>query len=396
MTPAARIAAAIDVLDQVFAGNPAEKSLINWARRSRFAGSGDRAAVRDHVFDALRNRKSYTTLGGAENGRGAMIGALRANNLDPAQIFNGEGYAPSSLTPEEQAASGNLSDLSELVRLDCPEWLAPMLRNSLGEMFESVCGALKFRAPVFLRVNLRKTSREGALETLLKDGITTKPHALSETALEVVENPRKILNSSAFRDGLVELQDAGSQHIMDQIPVAAGQRVLDYCAGGGGKTLAMAAREKAVFFAHDVDPSRMADLPTRAKRAGVRVKILSSDDASAAAPFDVVLCDVPCSGSGAWRRSPDAKWNLTKDRLEDLIWVQDEILQKAATYVGQDGTLAFATCSLLNEENRDQINKFLENNSDWHLASETKLTPIEGCDGFYLAILKRKISKKTI
>jgi len=391
MTPAARISAAIDVLDQVFAGNPAEKSLTNWARRSRFAGSGDRAAVRDHVYDALRNRRSYTALGGAETGRGAMIGALRASDLDPDLMFSGEGYAPSRLSPEERTTGSDISDLPELVSLDCPEWLAPLMRDSLGKAFASVCNALKLRAPVFLRVNLRNTSQVDALNVLSNDGIAAKPHPLSDTALEVTENQRKISSSTAFRDGLVELQDAGSQHIMDQIPIAAGQRILDFCAGGGGKTLAMAAREKCIFFAHDVDPSRMSDLPARAKRAGVRVRVLSSDDVPDAAPFDLVLCDVPCSGSGAWRRTPDAKWNLTKDRLDDLVWIQEEILRKAATYTHQEGTLAYATCSLLNEENGDQINRFLETNADWYLVRETKLTPLEGCDGFYLAILKRKI-----
>ena len=390
MTPAARIAAAIDLLDAVLAGQPAEKALTGWARRSRFAGSGDRAAIRDHVFDALRCRRSYTALGGAETGRGLMLGALRAAGRDPAEAFTGEGHAPAPLTAEEAAQTLTLADLPEEVALDCPAWLAPRLRASLGADFAAVLQALRRRAPVFLRVNLRRATVTEARARLDGEGIATAPHPLSDTALEVLENARKLQGSAAYRDGLVELQDAASQAITDLLPVSEGMKVLDYCAGGGGKTLAMAGRAEARFFAHDAAPQRMRDLPERARRAGVRVRLLDSRAVEAEAPFDLVLCDVPCSGSGAWRRSPEGKWRFSPEELDRLTAIQAQILDRAAGLVAPGGALAYATCSLLDEENADQVSAFLDRRAGFSLRRSRRLTPLDGGDGFYVALLERE------
>jgi len=390
MTPAARIAAAIDLLDAVLAGQPAEKALTGWARRSRFAGSGDRAAIRDHVFDALRCRRSYAALGGAETGRGLMLGALRAAGRDPAEAFTGEGHAPAPLTAEEAAQTLTLADLPEEVALDCPAWLAPRLRASLGADFAAVLQALRRRAPVFLRVNLRRATVAEARARLDAEGIATAPHPLSDTALEVLENARKLQGSAAYRDGLVELQDAASQAITDLLPVSEGMKVLDYCAGGGGKTLAMAGRAEARFFAHDAAPQRMRDLPERARRAGVRVRLLDSRAVEAEAPFDLVLCDVPCSGSGAWRRSPEGKWRFSPEELDRLTAIQAQILDRAAGLVAPGGALAYATCSLLEEENAAQVSAFLERRAGFRLRRSRRLTPLDGGDGFYVALLQRE------
>jgi 16S rRNA (cytosine967-C5)-methyltransferase len=383
VTPAARLSAAIAVLDRILAGSPAEQALTNWGRASRFAGSGDRAAVRDLVFDAIRCRRSFAALGGAETGRGLILGGLRAAGIDPAGLFTGEGHAP---TPVTEAAGLP----SPLEALDCPDWLAPALQASLGADFAPVMQALRHRAPVFLRVNAARLTLTGAQQRLAAEGIATRPHPLAKFALEVTENARKIQNSGPYLDGSVELQDAASQAVVEALPLAPGQRVLDYCAGGGGKTLAMAARARLELFAHDADPQRMRDLPARAERAGVRLRRLATSEVAGAGPFDLVLADVPCSGSGSWRRAPEAKWALTPARLAELTAIQAQILDGVAPRVAPGGTLAYATCSLIEAENAAQIAAFLRRNPAWQQVQALRLTPLDGGDGFFLSILRRK------
>ena len=386
MKPAARLSAAIEILDDILDGNAAEKALTNWARHSRFAGSKDRAAVRDHVFAALRCKRSYAALGGAETGRGIVLGLLRAQGVPIEEMFTGEGHAPAVLSEEEVASQttpeGN-------VALDCPDWIAPALQASLGDDFASVCHALQHRAPVFLRVNTQKTTRDQAIEALAAESIIAVPHALSPTALEVTENPRRVHLSAPYTDGWVELQDAASQAVVDVLPIKPETRVLDYCAGGGGKVLAMAARVQAQYFAHDANPQRMQDLAARADRAGVAVAVLDPEDVAGSGPYDLVLCDVPCSGSGAWRRSPAGKWGFNQEQLDDLCQTQQEILGAAASLVAQDGVLAYTTCSLLEAENSDQITQFLADHSDWACAAQHRFTPLDGGDGFFCALLTR-------
>lgn len=385
MTPAARIAAAIDVLDLILAGGPAEKELTTWARRNRYAGSGDRAAVRDLVFDALRCKRSYAWLGGGETGRALMIGALRAAGRDPAEIFTGTAYAPPALA-EDEVPDVLLQDARREVQLDMPDWLFSEVEQSLGAECDAVLQALRQRAPVFLRVNLAKATAAEAQAALAAEDISTLRHPLSATALEVTANPRRIANSQAYLDGLVELQDAASQAVVDRLPQAA--RILDYCAGGGGKSLALAARADSTVFAHDVDPMRMQDIPSRASRAGADItQVLSSDLTRQG--YDLVFCDAPCSGSGSWRRAPDAKWRLTADRLAALCTLQSEILETAKSFVSPGGSLAYATCSLLNCENSQQILQFRSKNPDWALKSDQRFTPLDGGDGFFVAVFTR-------
>ena len=387
MKPAARLSAAIEILDNILTGDAAEKALTNWARRSRFAGSKDRAAVRDHVFDALRCKRSYAHLGGEKTGRGIVLGLLRAQGIAPADMFTGEGHAPTPMSDEEVAHNavpeGN-------VALDCPDWIAPALQSSLGDDFAAVCHALQRRAPLFLRVNTQKITGDQAIEALAAENITAVPHPLSPTALEVTENPRRVHLSAPYMDGWVELQDAASQAVVDLLPIKPDTRVLDYCAGGGGKVLAMAARVPAQYFAHDANPQRMQDLDARADRAGASITVLDPEDLAGAAPFDLVLCDVPCSGSGAWRRSPAAKWDFNETDLADLRKTQAEILESAAGVTATNGVLAYTTCSLLDAENNEQIEQFVRNNSDWECAAQHRLTPLDGGDGFYCALLTRE------
>ncbi|MFN4153416.1 MAG: RsmB/NOP family class I SAM-dependent RNA methyltransferase [Paracoccaceae bacterium] len=380
MTPAARISAAIEVLDRIAAGTPAEQALTNWGRARRFAGSGDRNAVRDLVYDALRCRRSYAALGGAETGRGLMLGALRAAGTDPASLFTGEGHAPPPVAPAEQ---GRLPEGAEAI--DLPDWLLPQLAESLGADLAAIAQALRQRAPVFLRVNLRRTTVAQAIAALEAEGIGAQPHDLADTALEVTTGARKIQTSAAYLSGLVELQDAASQAVVTALLLRDGMRVLDHCAGGGGKTLAMAARANLSLFAHDAFPARMRDLTARATRAGAKVALTEVPEALA--PFDLILADAPCSGSGSWRRDPQGKWALTPDRLAQIGTVQDAILDRLASMVASGGVLAYATCSLLRVENEDRIAAFLGRMPGWRLLESRRFTPLTGGDGFFLAQL---------
>ncbi|MDK3018481.1 RsmB/NOP family class I SAM-dependent RNA methyltransferase [Pseudodonghicola flavimaris] len=386
MTPAARVAAAIEVLDEILAGKAAEQALTGWARRSRFAGSKDRAAIRDHVFDVLRARRSLAARGGVETGRGLMLGLLRRDGPAPETLFTGEGHAPAPLGPLDGAGH---SPAPGPEALDIPDWLWPAFSASLGAEAEPAARALQNRAPVHLRVNLSKTDLAGALAALAEDGILCQPHPAAATALEVTEGARRIRNAAAYLDGRVELQDAASQAVVAALPLREGQRVLDYCAGGGGKTLAMAALADVTLFAHDAAPRRMRDLPARAARAGARVTLLEGAEVDRAAPYDLVLCDVPCSGSGSWRRAPEGKWLLTPEGLSALNATQDSILDRAAGLVAPGGTLAYATCSQLDCENGDRIAAFLARHGGWHCEERQRWSVAEGADGFFAAHLTR-------
>ncbi|WP_170570412.1 RsmB/NOP family class I SAM-dependent RNA methyltransferase [Ruegeria atlantica] len=383
MIPAARVQASIEILDEILAGKPVEKALTNWARRSRFAGSKDRAAVRDHVFDALRCKRSFAALGGAETGRGLMIGAVRASGGALDNLFTGDRHAPTVLTVDE-AARGFVTEAEQF---DIPEWLWPRFQSSLGGQAVEVAEALRHRAPVHLRVNLIKIDIAGAIAALDAEGIKAVVHPTCDTALEVTDGARKIAMSKAYTEGLVELQDAASQAVVAALDLKPGMRVLDYCAGGGGKSLALAAHQGVDVFAHDVNSARMRDLPARAERAGARVTLLSTSELAGQAPFDVVLVDAPCSGSGSWRRAPAGKWALTENRLQELGEIQFGILDKLTSMTASGGVLAYATCSILDDENGCVVDRFLQTNTDWSERLRKTWLVSHGTDGFFAAHL---------
>lgn len=391
MTPGARISAAIDILDQVFDGMAAEQALTRWARRARYAGSKDRAAVRDHVFQVLRCRRSYAAFGGGQDGRSAMMGALRAADSDPADFFTGEGHAPAALTVSE-TEDGRL-DLTDAEAADLPDWLWSVFREDLGDNAAPMAAAQKQRAPIALRVNSKVGDVSRAMQMLSEEGIVTQPVADCDTALIVEDGDRKIRQSAAYNEGVVELQDVSSQSAMRRVSVPRGARVLDYCAGGGGKTLALAAATppgaKVQFFAHDADPRRMADLPSRAKRAGVKIECLRTGGLAAHGPFDVVVCDVPCSGSGTWRRTPEAKWKLTPIVLREIIKKQNDILAYSCDLVAPGGCLVYTTCTVLKRENEDQIEQFCRSRSDFWVSDQVRWPVSDTGDGFFLTTLMR-------
>ncbi len=391
MTPPARLSAAIEILDIYLGGQAIEKALTNWARRSRFAGSKDRAAIRDIVFDCLRCRKSFAARGNGETGRGLVCAHAAADrNLDEmAALFSGEGHAPAPLSAEEVASLFQTQALQNWeVEFDLPEWLSGEFSASLGPDDATVASVLRQRAPVFVRVNLTKTTRDQAAASLAKDGIVAIDAERAKTALEVVENPRKLAGSDAFKLGLIELQDASSQAICAGLPTA--KRMLDYCAGGGGKVLAYGDLNTAQLYAHDANAGRLKDLAPRAARAGLDVSILDKQACRAQAPFDLVLCDVPCSGSGTWRRAPEGKWSLTPQALSRLHEIQVEILKEAATLVSDGGCLSYVTCSVLKSENSQQIQRFLDLHPEFQLTSEMQFLPDRDGDGLYAAHLTHR------
>lgn len=383
MTPGARVQAAIDLLDSILSGRPAEQAQTVWARGSRYAGSKDRAAVRDHVFQALRCRRSYAALGGGDHGRGLMIGQLRAANHCLDDIFNGIGHAPQPLTAQEQEGGRTPEPRAEA--LDLPDWIWPRFTASLTELGAiHAARHLQNRAPVGLRVNLRMNNAPEAIEMLKEDGIIAKESDLLDSGLIVTEGARRIKTGRAYQEGRVELQDIASQAAMAALDIPAGARVLDFCAGGGGKTLALAARVNAQWFAHDTAPARMRDLPARAKRAGIEVRLLEGREAERSGPFDVVLCDVPCSGSGTWRRAPDAKWRFSEADLEQLVTTQKAILDRAQALVRPGGRLAYSTCSVLDAENEQVTEHFLARYPAWQRDLTRVWAVSEAHDGFYL------------
>jgi 16S rRNA (cytosine967-C5)-methyltransferase len=389
MTPGARLSAAIELLDAILAGEPAERELTRWARASRFAGSKDRAAVRDLVYDGLRRRRSLGWLGGGDAGRAIVLAHQAREGADLDALFTGEGFDPAPLTPPERAAlARDLAAAPEPVRLDYPDFLHDALAASLGADFPAVMAAMQDRAPVDLRVNTLKTNPDAATVVLARDGVQVAPLPLVRNALRVLENPRAVAASRAYTQGMVELQDVSSQLVAEAAGARPGMTVLDYCAGGGGKTLALAAAMpgQGRLLAWDVNPRRMADLPERARRAGAPVRILSDDELAAlGAACDIVLVDAPCSGTGAWRRKPEGKWRLTPAELARYPALQDSILDAAAAKVKPGGRLVYATCSLLASENEDRAAGFAARHPGWRPEGARRLGPLDGGDGFYVA-----------
>ena len=384
MKPAARVQAAIEVIDDFLTGRSGEMALTAWARRSRYAGSGDRAAVRDHVYDALRHLRSYAACGGGMSGRPIMIAALRKQGVDLRGIFTGDRFAPETLSAKEQEAN---EFTSEAEQFDIPDWLWPIWCQDLADHAEQVADNLRQRAPVFLRVNIARTTREAALQKLNDEGINTEVHPFVPTALKVIDGARKVAQSDSYKQGLVELQDASSQASVCALTSRIKGPVLDYCAGGGGKALALAAWLGKKVHAHDELVSRMKDLPVRARRAQADI-VRKTTDQVQQTKYGLVFCDVPCSGSGAWRRDPSGKWRLDADQLDNVLKRQFGILSNAADLVAPDGVLLYATCSVLERENGQQIDLFLKQNSHWSLANSQQFLPDSNGDGFYFAILQ--------
>ena len=395
MTPAARIQAAVEIVDRWRSGAEAlDHVLAAWGRANRYAGSGDRRAIADLVYDAVRRLRSAAWVAGAPDdlsGRNALIGSLLLDGHDPAALFTGERYAPPPLTQSEVARLGRpLETAPRPVRLDFPDWLAP----HLDPVPDAALARMRERAPVWLRANLLRCDRDAAIAALAAEGIEAEPGPLSPTCLLVRSGARRVAASAAFRDGLVELQDAASQAAADYARAAPGETVLDYCAGAGGKTLALAAaiKGRGRLHAHDIAPDRLDRLPERARRAGAEVALHPpGETAELAGACDLVLVDAPCSGSGTWARHPDAKWRLTPELLAAHAARQDRILDAAAPAVRPGGRLVYVTCSLLAAENEDRVARFLAAHPRFGPGrAPLALSPLDGGDGFFACELVRR------
>ncbi len=385
MTPAAHIAAAIEILDLILAGESAETSLTRWGRSNRFAGSGDRNAIRDIVYDALRQKNSLTKRSKKISGRSWIIALLQKSEVNFDKYFGASRYSPPKIKKWELdlLPIENDSDLH-----DIPDWLWPKWKATLGRKANDVANALKERANIFLRVNITKCARKDAIQALQKDGIISKLHPNVSTALIVGKGTRNIKNSEAYNLGLVELQDASSQASVLQLSTDQNGPILDYCAGGGGKALALNAYLNKPIFAYDANLFRMKDLPKRASRSGADIRIIQSNELKNSY-YGLVFCDAPCSGSGTWRRDPEGKWSITLRDYQKLLSLQENILTTAAQLVQSNGRLVYTTCSVLKDENKTQIQKFLANSKEWVLEKEKLFMPNELGDGFYFATLKK-------
>lgn len=390
MTPAARVQAAIEIVDRwLHDGEGLDRIRTAWGREHRFAGSGDRAAIADLVYDAIRRKRSALWVAGAgdTNARDMLAGSLLLDEIDPSTVFTGDRYAPAIRNASGSTAP--LQDAPRAVRLDYPDWL----EDELAELPDPVLAGLQRRAPLDLRVNTLKTDRDNALAALAREGIGAAPGPLSPTAIRVNQGGRKLSQTDTYADGLVEIQDASSQAVSDMAAAKPGEVILDLCAGGGGKTLALAASSKneGQIYATDIAPKRLAELPPRARRAGAIVTPLTLQETKRlTGQVDLVLIDAPCSGSGAWRRTPEAKWRLTQEQLQKLVTIQSDLLDQAHRFLKPEGRLLYATCSLLQPENRSQVDAFLDRNQRFDIEGDRTLTPLDGGDGFYAAVLRSR------
>ncbi|MSO85480.1 MAG: RsmB/NOP family class I SAM-dependent RNA methyltransferase [Rhodospirillales bacterium] len=464
MTPGARLQAAIEILEQSFAAPfPADAISDAYFRRRRYAGSGDRRAVQERVFGMLRRHArlewhieracARVTPSGVHSHDGQVSGippAPRAlaladlivgERLDAesaTRLFGSSPHAPAPLAETEMALARALQGralddpaMPDSVRFEYPAWLESSLRATFGERLAEEMSALNRQAPLDLRVNAGKRTRDAALAALAVESVAAEPTPLSPLGLRI-KGAVRIGHTRAFKQGLVEVQDEGSQIVAALVGAKPGMTVVDFCAGAGGKTLALAAamsrKGKIIgrLIACDTSPERLRRMTARLERAGaenvdrIALEVVRvPHDASPrdendpalgdlANTADRVLLDVPCSGSGAWRRDPLGKWRFLPDQLAQLVASQHRILAAAARLVRPGGRLVYATCSVLPEENEVQVELFLEHHNEFQVVpiarawSETlggvlpagnqflRLTPAaHGTDGFFAAVLER-------
>jgi 16S rRNA (cytosine967-C5)-methyltransferase len=435
MTPGARIQAAIELLDEIAAGRGAADDVVgNYFRRHRFAGVKDRGAISEHIYGVLRHRAvldwwldrlAAVTL--PHDGRRRLCASLvlvegwRAEDL--ARACDGDRFRPARLDAAEKGFLDGLAGqgldhpaMPDDVRCNYPAWLGPRLVALFGKDLPREMAALNGTAPLDLRVNALKGERLDAKLALEAEGVKTESTRYSPLGLRVHERiPLATLD--VFRNGLIEVQDEGSQVAALLADARPGMRVVDFCAGAGGKTLALAAgmHNRGHLIACDVSDKRLERATQRLRRAGISIvqrKTLSGERDKwvkrHAASFDRVFVDAPCTGTGTWRRNPDAKWRLSEKDVTELAELQASILASAARLVEPGGRLIYATCSLLYEENEAQVERFLAATAEFTLlpiaqvwrqtiggkcpcaGDMLRLTPAKhGTDGFFAAVLER-------
>lgn len=431
MTPAARISAAIEVLTDIEARRrPANDALKDWGLAHRFAGSGDRAAIAGLVYDALRRRASSTYVMGEATPRANMLGMLRLErDLDVegiAALFSDARFAPAPMSDAEweRVVAASLDDAPPHIAGDYPEWLDASFASIFGEARAEEGAALAARAPLDLRVNTLKAERDKETAELAE--YKAEPTGWSPVGLRIIVSPGAkspaIQSEPSFIKGGIEIQDEGSQLAALFSGAMPGEQVVDLCAGGGGKTLALAAmmENTGQIFATDTDKRRLSPIHARLERAGVRnVQVRTPRGATDTledlkGSIDLVLIDAPCTGTGSWRRNPDAKWRMRPGALEIRQKEQAAVLDRAVPLLKPGGRIAYITCSVLDEENGAQIRAFLARHPGFsvekpdqvaaalgergYLFSKAALISAEGLlmtprrtgtDGFFVSILRR-------
>jgi len=434
MTPGARLSAAIEVLAEIEARHrPGADALKDWGLSHRFAGSGDRAAIAGLVYDALRRKASAAFLMQDASARANMLGMLRLQRgLDVtaiAALFDGSRFAPAPLSETERGAlaEDSLAQAPSHVAGDYPDWLDTQLTRIFGDARAAEAAALAHRAPLDLRVNTLVADRDKAAAALAH--LTPAQAPWSPLGLRLTPGPEAkspaIQSEPAFLKGMIEVQDEGSQLATLLTAAKAGEQVVDLCAGAGGKTLALAAMmaNRGQIYATDLDKRRLAPIHARLERAGahnvqVRTQKGRRDEdldplADLHGRMDLVLIDAPCTGTGTWRRNPDAKWRIRQGALAQRLGEQVAVLDRAAELVKPGGRIGYVTCSVLAEEGPDQIDAFLARRPGFGVAAAPVaealgevapafaqavltldqgllMTPRRtGTDGFFVSILRR-------
>jgi len=370
LTPAARLQAAAEVLDQMSGRRtPAEAVLKDWGRANRYAGSKDRRAIADKVYQVLRARERLAHLMDASTGRALVIGALHMlDGLSLQQIealYSGEGYAPPKLTDAERARlTAGPGAAPQWLEAGLPAFVVERLKRVYGDRWLEEAQALMLpRAPIDLRVNCDRDKLIAGLEML-----GYRPEATPFSAFGVrlpADPPPNVRALPAFRQGLIEIQDEGSQLAAFLAGAKPGMTVVDYCAGGGGKTLGLlqVMKGQGILIASDVERTRLNNIKPRLARAGLAAELRQLGEHGEGledleGQADLVLVDAPCSGSGVWRRRPETAHDLTLDEVERLHSLQTAILSRASKLVKPGGLLAYATCSILPDENEDTAATF--------------------------------------
>jgi 16S rRNA (cytosine967-C5)-methyltransferase len=429
MKLAGRVAAAIDIITEITTRNrPASEALRDWGKAHRFAGSTDRHVVGTLVFDTLRRKNSATALMKDDAPRAAVLGALSIVwKLSASEInaLASEPFGPGALTEVESAALAMSSpaEQSRSVLGDFPKWLEPQLTQAFGDNVATEMAALAERAPVDLRVNTLKATRDDVLATLAKFG--AQPTQISPWGIRIPAPGIEVRNVNVEAEpahglGQFEVQDEASQIAAALTGAKPDEAVLDICAGAGGKSLALAAmmQNHGHLVAYDRDKHRLRPIFERITRAGViNIEVVGADESSklnTAGGYDLVVVDAPCTGSGTWRRKPDAKWRLSEKQLTIRLKEQAEALEKAAAFVKRNGRLAYFTCSVLPAENTAQVASFLKAHPAFEIVPYTdqwrmllageppisadgrndtlQLTPHRhGTDGFFMALMRRKV-----
>ena len=424
-----RLQAAIEVLEEVEGRKrPVAEALKDWGRNHRFAGSGDRSAIGNIVYDALRSRASHAWKMGEETPRALALATMAFDwnkDVEALQaLIADDAHAPAALSEGEIAAikAKSMKDAPFWVRGDIPDWLEANFMEAFEEDALLEARAFSQRPPVDIRVNRLKTNIEKVEKELSR--FNPRRTALGKDCLRFPagkgdSRQPNIQGDPAFRKGFYEVQDEGSQIVSSLIYPRPGEQVLDYCAGGGGKTLAMAAQmeNKGQIYAYDADASRLAPIVDRLTRAGVRNAQTRTPNEGALndllGRMDRVVVDAPCTGTGTWRRRPETKWKLTQEQLDKRVEEQQIALAQARQFVRPGGYLIYITCSVLAAENEDQTYQFIENNPDFELVSagevwqdlygfdapkpwssdmmSVTLTPASTqTDGFFFSVLERR------